>query len=366
MAHRSSTPASAAGSTAAAGREAVIVYGGRSSCNGRLPGTEQALRGQTWDGDTLRAALAALDAEVAAFPMATDEEGFTPEYRRQLARGFFYKFFLHVSARLAPGSVAARNGSASGHRDRPVACGEQHFTTSDSVTPLTRPIAKRAAFSQAAGEIRYPSDEPLPTTGCHGVPVTSRRAHARFRFARPLTELEAELRHRFPGFVALVTAADVPGANLIGLGGDDPVFFDGEVTCVGAPVALAVADTRKTASAVAAYVGGECVVYDVLPAIVTLDQAVARARQCRRCPACTGPDGRHVVVTREGAMRTGSRTPRRRSRDDTPHGRADDRGPGTSTWSRCATGPGPYDQMTVSSSTQNPNGDQGRSPACSG
>ena len=45
--------------------------------------------------------------------------------------------------------------------------------------------------------------------------------------------------------------ADIPavGQNLIGLGEDDPVFSDGVVTSVGAPIGLAVAATLATASA---------------------------------------------------------------------------------------------------------------------
>jgi xanthine dehydrogenase/oxidase len=342
-------------------KEAVVVYGGLSSCNGRLPATEAALVGRAWDADTLKAALAALAQEVAAIPMHTDAEGFTPEYKRQLAAGFLYKFFLHVAGTVAPQAVAARNHTAAAHRERPITRGHQRFSTGDG--PLTRPIAKRAAFSQAAGEIRYPSDEPLPVTGCHGVVVASRKPYARYRFAKPLPELEAELRERFPGFVALVTAADVPGANRIGLGGDDPVFFDDEVTCIGAPVAVAVADRRKTAEAAALYVG-DGVVYEELPAILTVDDAVAA--KSIMPPVSTlhpAPDGRHVVVTREGSDEAWIANPA----DPLPGTAVLSGGLNTGPQAHfymepmCAMAvPGPYDQMVIHSSTQNPNGDQGQ------
>ena len=344
--------------------EAVVVYGGLSSCNGRLPATEKALVGKVWNGETLKAALAALGAEAAAIPMHTDDEGFTPDYKRQLAASFFYKFFLHVAEKIAPGSVGASNRSAAEHRERPVAVGEHRFTTNDNALPMTRPIAKRAAFSQAAGEIRYPADEPLPRTGCQGVAVLSRRAHARFRFAKPVAELEAELRDRFPGFVGLVTAADIPGAKLIGLGGDDPVYFEDVVTCIGAPVALAVAETRKAAEAAAAHVAAEGVVYEDLPAITTIDEAVTHKSIMPPVPSLhPAPDGRHVVVTREGSDEGWVADPTKPL-------------PGTTLLSgglttgaqahfylepMCAMAvPGPYDQMTIYSSTQNPNGDQGQ------
>src|SRR5205807_2925550 len=92
--------------------------------------------------------------------------------------------------------------------------------------------------------------------------------------------LERLLRERFPGFVALVTAEDIPagGHNLTGIGQDDPVFAPGVVTHVGAPVCLAVARDRATAKRAADFVRHECLRYEDLPAITTLEQAMnARA-----------------------------------------------------------------------------------------
>ena len=117
------------------------------------------------------------------------------------------------------------------------------------------------------------------------------------------TRLENLLRERFPGFTALVTAADVPGRLSIGLGGDDPVFVDGEVTCVSAPIALATATTRAVAEQAAAYVGSQCVVYEDLAAILTLEDAIAQHSLLEP------PSGfhahpehdRHVLITRAGS-----------------------------------------------------------------
>ena len=69
--------------------------------------------------------------------------------------------------------------------------------------------------------------------------------------------------------------ADIPGGEkLIGMGDDDPVFSDGVVTSVGAPIGLAVAETIATAREAAAFIEKECIAYDDLPAVLTLDEAI--------------------------------------------------------------------------------------------
>ena len=343
--------------------EVVVVFGGLASCNARMPGIERALADRRWDSATLRDALPVLAAEVESLTIPMEGEGCTVEYRRALALGFFYKFYLHVASQVCPGEIDPANLSAAAHGDRPLSHARQTFATDPAEPSVTRPIIKRAAFAQACGEVRYPQDEPLPKHGLHGVPLLSRRAHARFRFTLPQDQLEALLRGRFPGFRALVTAADVPGERRIGIGGDDPVYFEDEVTCVGAPIALAVASTRKAAEDAAACVGAEFVAYEDLPAIITLDEAIARhwlIDPPHGFPAHPEHD-RHVLVTRAGSDTDWLEDPSV-PRDGTTwlHGEFQT-GAQVHFYleTNCALAiPGAYDEMTIHSSTQNPNGDQ--------
>ncbi len=343
--------------------EVAVVFGGLASCNRRMPETERALAGRCWDSATLRDALAVLEQEVEAVTIPMDGEGFSIEYRRGLALGFFYKFYVHVSTQVCPQEIDPANLCAADASERPLSQGRQVFQVDERLGAITRPIVKRAAFAQASGEIRYPQDEPLPSHGLHGVLALSRRAHARFWFTPEVAELETLLRQRFPGFTALVTAADVPGCRSIGLGGDDPIFFEGEVTCVSAPIALALATTRAVAEQAAAFVGSHCVIYENLPAILTLPDAIAQhslIEPPRGFPSHPEHD-RHVLITRAGSDEKWLEDP------STPQD-------GTATLSGqlqtaaqahfymepgCALAiPGPYGQMTIHSSTQNPNGDQ--------
>ncbi len=345
--------------------EIRVVYGGVASLNGRMPKTEQAFAGKHWNDATLQQAMAVLQAECREQIIPMDEEGFTEEYRRQLVEGFFYKFFLHVAKQVDSGAVDSVNLSAADHADRPISTGHQTCEVQADDGPPPRPIIKRMAFAQASGEAVYPQDERMPEGGCHGVMVMSDRPHAKFRFSGPAEgqeALESLLKGKFPGFTALVTADDIPpgGENRIGLGFDDPIYSPGVVTHIGAPVCLAIARDRATAKRVAEFVRHECLKYEDLPAITSLEEAIAVGAVMPHNPegavhapfvdvVRAGSDeawlanpsepipGTHVV---SGIMSTGAQA----------HFYLE-------TFNAMAI-PGSYDEMTVIASTQNPNGDQ--------
>ena len=65
-----------------------------------------------------------------------------------------------------------------------------------------------------------------------------------------------------------VSAKDVPGNNTVGLGGDENLFADGEVTAVGQIIGIVVAEDRLTAQRGAKSVK---VTYEELPAIFTIE-----------------------------------------------------------------------------------------------
>lgn len=347
-----------------------IVFGGLGSMIIRAGETERFLSGKPCTQETLRDALTVLKAEVHACTIPMEEEGISTEYRRQLAENFFFKFFLHLSLVAHPEQVSPRNVSAAHPYVRPLSSGQQEHTEYPDLFPLTRPIIKRAAFVQATGEVQYTQDLSLPAGGYHAVVVKSTRAHARFSLTRRTTSLDSLqelLRERFPDFRTLVTANDIPkgGENLIGLGDDDAVFCDKVVGSVGAPIALAVASTLATARAVAAFVEHECIAYEDLPAVLTLDEAMAQNTAMPMIRKSADPDAdiqqRIPTLTRDGSDLDWLRDPTQAL-------------PGTELASgSLRTGaqahfyletmcvlavPGMYQQMTVSSSTQNPNGDQ--------
>lgn len=77
---------------------------------------------------------------------------------------------------------------------------------------------KAEAFLQVTGEAVYPRDTPLPPRGVEGAFVLSTGALANLHFrlpgadasAVPLATLCDALRAKFPGFIDLVVANDIP------------------------------------------------------------------------------------------------------------------------------------------------------------
>jgi xanthine dehydrogenase/oxidase len=350
--------------------ETAIVFGGLASLNCRMPKTEAFLVGKTWSKETLKGALEVLKKEAKEITIPMDEEGITTEYRLQLAENFFYKFFLHVALATNPQLVSPLSKSAANHDVRPLSTGQQEYSEYPELFPLTKPVIKRASFVQASGEIRYTQDVGLPLGGLHGAIVKSIRPHARFSFTKNvpgLEKLKELLAKQYPGFKDLITVADVPkgGEKLIGLGDDDPVFCDGIVTSVGAPIGMVIAETVAIAREAVEFVEKECIAYEDLPAVVTLEDAIKKNTAMPMIRKATNADEdiqqRIPTITRDGsnmAWLNNPKTPMQGT--EVVYGTFR-----TSSQAHfyletmCALAiPGPYDQITVYSSTQSPNGTQ--------
>lgn len=350
--------------------EAAIIYGGLASLNCRMQKTEQFLLGKSLNQETLKSALLVLKKEVKEITIPMEEEGIHTEYRLQLAENFFYKFFLHVALLVKPALVNSQIQSAANHDVRPLSSGTQEVYEYPEMFPLSQSIIKRAAFVQASGEAKYTYDVGLPLGGLYGVMVKSSKPHAHFSFTKKaanLKELKKLLIKKFPGFKDLITVADVPaaGSKLVGLGDDDPVFCDGVVTSVGAPIGMVVADSIPTAYHVVSFIETECIAYEDLPAVISIEDAIEKNTEMPMIRKAANADEdiqqRIPTITRDGSNAEWLKNPKKAM-------------PGTEVVSgvfrtssqahfymetMCALAvPDAYDQMTVYCSTQNPNGTQ--------
>lgn len=350
--------------------EVAIVYGGLASLNCRVHKTEQFLLGKPLNEETLKTALLVLKNEVKEITIPMEEEGISTAYRMQLAENFFYKFFLHMTLSVKPELVSSKIESAANHDVRALSSGKQECSEHPEIFPLSQPIIKRGAFVQASGEAKYTSDVGLPLGGLHGVMVKSDRPHARFSFTKnssSLKELKELLTEKYPGFKDFITAADVPekGCKLVGLGDDDPLFCDGVVTSVGAPIGMVVADSIATAYHAVSFIEKECITYEDLPAVISIEEAIEQNTEMPMITKAANPDEdiqqRIPTITRDGSNEEWLKNPKNPM-------------PGTEVVSglfrtssqahfymetMCALAvPDAYDQMTVYCSTQNPNGTQ--------
>jgi xanthine dehydrogenase large subunit len=118
------------------------------------------------------------------------------------------------------------------------------------------------------GTARFTADLPLPPGGLHAMVAVSPHAHASF------AGLDVAAASGHAGVRAVLTAADIPGVNQIStLAHDEPLLADGEVHCVGEPVALVVADSADSAWRAAQLVTADWV---VLPALLDAREAFAQ------------------------------------------------------------------------------------------
>jgi len=122
-------------------------------------------------------------------------------------------------------------------------------------------VAHESAHLHVTGSAPYLDDLPELTGTLHAALGLSRTAHGR------LVSINLSIVQQMPGVVAVLTAADIPGANNVGpLAQDDPALAEGTVHYVGQPVFLVIASTRDQARRAAAR-AGEVLEIEALPAV---------------------------------------------------------------------------------------------------
>ena len=166
---------------------------------------------------------------------------------------------------------------------------------------LGRSVAHESGMRHATGEARYVDDLAAPPNTAVCVPVVSPHARAH------ITDIDTAAASAVDGVLAVLTWEDVPGDNRIGpLVHDEALLAQGDVYCVGQPVALVVARDYDVARRAAKQVS---VSYNPLPAVLTIEQAVS-ARSFHQQPRHmrTGdPDGalNSAAIRIEGSVRSG-------------------------------------------------------------
>jgi len=135
-------------------------------------------------------------------------------------------------------------------------------------TAAHAPHPHESAHLHVSGEATYVDDIPELAGTLHCALGLSRKAHARIR------SLDLSAVHSAPGVVAVLTAADIPGANDCGpIVHDDPILADGLVQYIGQPIFAVVAESYEAARR-AARKG--LVDYEELPAVLTPQEAKRR------------------------------------------------------------------------------------------
>ncbi len=128
-------------------------------------------------------------------------------------------------------------------------------------------LPHESAVGHVTGDARYVDDLwPDLAHVAHGWPVQAPHAHAR------VVHIDAAAARQAPGVLAVLTGDDVPGENDIGVARRDEPLFPTEVCFAGHAVAWVIAETEEQARVAAWLVRVD---YDVLPAILSIEQAIA-------------------------------------------------------------------------------------------
>jgi xanthine dehydrogenase/oxidase len=279
-----------------------LTYGAIAPYPWRPRKTEQLLLGQklTLDGFSKLAQHLAAEVLVTLKQWSKrmnglEYEGFTDEYRAELAVSFLYKAMvgalLQCDERAVPPEERSAGEVTWGRW--PVSDGRQYYKNQAYKAPVTEPYVKLTALYQTSGQVRYTHEFEVPPTAVNASFVQSQKALAVFSFKHPDTgetglsaaELTAVVKQKYPQLLRLVTAEDVPpaGLNDQGIGADQPIFADSQVSYVGQSLALAIARNERAANRIADYISTHCVDYQTVdwPAewqtpVLGLDDAIKR------------------------------------------------------------------------------------------
>ena len=127
------------------------------------------------------------------------------------------------------------------------------------------PIVRIDALEKATGATLYAAD--ITVEGCAHIKVLrSPHHHAR------ITSIDTKEAAASSGVIAVLTAADVQGTNILKMAGDDqPVLCRDKVRFIGDPVAVVVAASTEQAEAAVSKIN---VVYEPIQPVLTVEDAL--------------------------------------------------------------------------------------------
>lgn len=244
-------------------KEMVAAYG----AVGRRPAlrfrkTEEFLVGKEWTEATLVEACRVARAECKEIIVPT--RGMT-EYRTALVPSLLYRFFVSVCKRAGldvPARTALTDVDTQAGK---VHHGDQEYAEATPSLNLGKALPHLAAAQHVTGHAKFVADEPF--RGYYVYPVHATKAHAK------LLSIDTSAAMKMPGVVAVYTAKDVPGRNMLGsIIIDEEVLASEEVKMYDQDIAIVVADTARHAREASLKVTAQ---YEELPVILSIEDAIA-------------------------------------------------------------------------------------------
>ena len=167
---------------------------------------------------------------------------------------------------------------------------------------MSQQVPHESAALHVTGEAVYIDDILVNSQLLHGHVYTSPHAHAR------ITRLDVRAARALAGVHAVLTHADIPGHNDMGpVFHDEPILAVDTVIFVGQAICVIAAVDEATALAAARLVEID---YELLPAVLTLDDAVAQNTQLQPSRRIVMGDSAAALAAApqrlSGSLRTGA------------------------------------------------------------
>jgi len=250
-------------------KSADLVYGGMAPTTVAAKKAGAYLVGKKFaDPATLEGTMNALEQD---FDLRFGVPGGMATYRKSLALGFFYRFYHETLSKLEVKDVEV-DEEVIAEIERMISTGKEDrgATVQYQQNILGKANPHAAAMKQATGEAQYTDDIPSMKNELYGCMVLSTKAHAK------IVSVDFSPAMDLPGVVDWVDHTDMPTpeANWFGAPVCDEVFLAvNEVFTAGQPIGMILADTAAHA---AAGVRAVSVVYEELPAIFTIEEAIEK------------------------------------------------------------------------------------------
>lgn len=250
--------------------KARIIYGGVSNQLFVAKMAESALLNQPFSASTFSNVLNALNQDLTKVGINTSQHCDT-NFLISTMQNYLYLAFLRAyPIHTLPHSLT----SAVLPWSKPISRGVEVFPVNPDNSPsapIGKPVTKLEAPIQATGQATYPSDEQLPPNGYHGAIVFATQC------AKRLLAIDTSAALGVKGVVAVLTAVDVPGVNDVGNSLEVFVSIGNIVPCVGAPIAVVIAEDEQTALKAVQFVA---VTYETASAgstaVTNIDEAISR------------------------------------------------------------------------------------------
>lgn len=242
--------------------EISLAYGGMAPKTVEAKETMKLILGKKWE---VRATLeGCIESLAQEFDLSFGVPGGMATYRKTLALSLFFRFWHETISDFGLGEVDPDLINEI-HRD--ISFGSRDNYNPHEQRVVGKQVPHLSSLKQNTGEAEYIDDMPPQNRELFGALVLSSRAHAKLIDVDWTPALEPGLALGYVDKNSIPKEANIWGSVVK----DEPFFADGEVFSHGQPIGLVYAETALQAQAAARAVK---VVYEDLPTILTIDEAI--------------------------------------------------------------------------------------------